>query len=51
MFFLHSIVFGCNPVTNSQAVTCANRGICNGTTCICASNTTVGTLCEIRKFL
>ena len=44
------IVFGCNPVTNAQAITCVNQGTCVGSTCVCASNTTTGTLCEIRMF-
>lgn len=49
--FLYLIVYGCNPVTNPQAITCANRGTCSGNTCICASNSTIGTLCEIRMFI
>lgn len=41
-------MYGCNPVTNSQAITCTNSATCSGNTCVCASNNTVGTLCEIR---
>ncbi|UJR30132.1 hypothetical protein I4U23_017673 [Adineta vaga] len=40
-------LYGCNPVTNSQAVTCANGATCVGNICACTSNNTVGTLCEI----
>ena len=41
------IVYGCNILTNAQAVTCANGATCSGNTCVCTSNNTVGTLCEI----
>lgn len=41
-------VFGCNPVTNSQAITCTNGATCVNNRCVCTSNSTVGTLCEIR---
>ncbi|CAF1111478.1 unnamed protein product, partial [Adineta ricciae] len=40
-------LYGCNPVTNSLAITCANSATCVGNTCVCTSNNTVGTLCEI----
>ncbi|CAM4752695.1 unnamed protein product [Rotaria magnacalcarata] len=40
-------LFGCNPLTNSQAITCTNQATCIGNTCVCASNNTIGTLCEI----
>lgn len=49
-YFFVLIVFGCNPVTNAQAITCVNQATCVGSTCVCASNATTGTVCEIRMF-
>ncbi|CAF3707629.1 unnamed protein product [Rotaria sordida] len=40
-------LYGCNPITNSRAITCANGATCRDNVCICTSNNTVGTLCEI----
>ncbi|CAF4549618.1 unnamed protein product [Rotaria sp. Silwood1] len=40
-------LFGCNLITNPKAITCTNGATCRDNTCICSSNNTVGTLCEI----
>jgi hypothetical protein len=45
--FFEILVYGCNVLTNPQAITCANGATCNGSSCVCTSNNTVGTLCEI----
>lgn len=47
-YFFKIIVFGCNPLTNSQAVSCTNGATCVNNACVCTSNATIGTLCEIR---
>ena len=40
-------VFGCHPLADSRAVSCTNGATCVANRCVCASNDTVGTLCEI----
>ncbi|CAF0850468.1 unnamed protein product [Adineta steineri] len=42
-------LYGCNPITNAQAITCTNSATCVNNACVCASNNTVGTLCEIAS--